>query len=117
LTALGSRVSMRHRCKTQRRTGAGHDSWGQDSDAWVDYLTNLPCRAWDVSGQLVITAGELATVDSRHLAFPLGTDILQTDRIGDVTYRGAVILNGYQTIDDLTIWPDRIEVTLRRSGG
>jgi hypothetical protein len=34
-----------------------------------------------------------------------------------VTYRGAVILNGYQTIDDLTIWPDRIEVTLRRSGG
>lgn len=117
MTALGSRVSMRHRCKTQRRTGSGINSWGQDSDAWADYLLNQPCRAWYASGQLVIAGGELATVDARHLAFPLGTDILQTDRIGDVTYRGAVILDGFQTIDDLIVWSDRIEVVLRRSGG
>ena len=52
---------------------------------------------------------------ARHLALPLGTDVLLTDRVGDVTYRGAVIFEGPQTIDELITWPDRIELVLRRA--
>lgn len=114
MTALGSRVAMSHRCTTQRRA-AGTDSWGQGSGAWTDHLTAEPCRGWEVSNQLVIAPGEIAPVMQRKLALPLGTDILDTDRVGDVTYRGAVVMEGPMTIDDMTIFRDRIELTLRRS--
>lgn len=114
MTALGSRVSMTHLCTTQRRA-AGTDSWGQASGTWTDHLTNQVCRAWFVSESLSIMPGEIAGVTTRHLALPLGTDILETDRVTDVTYRGAVIFEGAHTIDQLITWPDRIELVLRRA--
>lgn len=114
MTALGSRVAMRHRVTTQRQA-AGSNSWGQPSGNWTNNLTNQPCRCWDVSAQLVIAPGEIAPVQQRKLALPLGTDILDTDRIGDVTYRGAVVFEGPMTIDQLDVMADRIELTLRRS--
>jgi hypothetical protein len=107
---------MRHLATILRNTGASN-SWGQKDAGWTAVHTNVMCRAWPVSNQVVIAPGEIADVEAFHLAFPLGTDVLQTDRIGDVTYRGTVILNGYMYIDDLTIWDDRLEVVLRRSGG
>lgn len=114
MTALGSRVSMLHLCTTQRRA-AGTDPWGQGNGTWTNHLTNQVCRGWFVSESLSIQPQEIAGIVTRHLALPLGTDILETDRVTDITYRGNVIFDGAHTIDELVIWPDRIELVLRRA--
>lgn len=114
MTALGSRVTMQHLCTVQRNAGAS-DSWGGQDQNWQDHLTDQACLGWFTSEQLVIAPGELAGVASRRLALPLGTDVLETDRIGDVTYRGAVVLDGPHTIDEIITWSDRIELVLRRA--
>lgn len=112
MTALGSRVTMTHRCTIQRLTGDAN-SWGADV-SWEDHLTDQPCRAWETSSKLSDRPGEIVDVMSRKIALPSGTDITTADRVGNVTYRGTVIFDGPQTIDDVQWWPDRVEATLRR---
>lgn len=117
MSGLGSRVLMTHRCTTMRQhdLATDDDSWGQGDASWSDLLTDQPCLGWFVSEQLVIMPGELVGVVARHLALPLGSDVARTDRMGDVTYRGDVVMEGPMTIDELITWPDRIELVLRRA--
>lgn len=112
MTALGSRVAMTHRCTVQRLSGSAN-TWGADV-SWEDHLTDQPCRAWEVSSTAGIRPGELTDVMIRKLALPSGTDVTTADRILDVTFRGDVVFDGPQAIDDVQWWPDRIEATLRR---
>lgn len=113
MSGLSSRVSMTHRCSVDRLGGSAN-SWGADV-SYESHLTDLNCRGWFLSEQVVIQPGEIVAVTARHLAVPLGTDIVESDRIGDVTYRGSVIFDGPHVIDDIVTWPDRLELILRRA--
>lgn len=106
---------MTHRCTILRSSGVA-DSWGQEDSDYTPLVTGQVCRAWFASEQLVIAAGELAGVTTRHLALPVGTDVTEDDRIGDVAdLYGRIVFDGIHTIDELVQWPDRVELILRRA--
>lgn len=97
---------MTHRC-TIERDQAGADGWGGTATPdWQEHLADVPCRtAGPNVGREAVTDERTVVVVDQRLLVPLGTDVTERDRLGDVTSRGTVILPG----------PVGIEAVLRRS--
>lgn len=116
MSALGSRVSMTHRCTILRNAGASN-SWGGKDAAWQTHLSDQPCRAWYVNESPLVAPAEVVAVGTYRLALPAGTDVTVDDRVGPVTLRGATVMPGpYYRIDNIVHWPDWVELVLRVSG-
>lgn len=116
MTELGSRVGMTHRCSLLRNAGATN-TWGTKDASYTAYLSNVACRAWYVTDTLLVEPAEVTPVATYHIALPLGTDVTVNDRVGPVTFRGALVLAGPSyRIENLVRWPDRIELIVKATG-
>jgi len=114
MSLASSRVSLIHRCSIQRNEGE-LNSWGGKTASWADHLTNVPCRAWQAAGQMIVAQTvEILSVEDILIVLPLGTDIVESDFIGDITYRGETIFDGPLEIQAIIRYPDRLEIPLKR---
>lgn len=120
VTAISTGVLLQHRCNVQRNAGAT-DSHGGTEQSWQDHLANQPCIGWIAGGSEIVHEGSpdyVVEVESRQLVLPLGTDVTQLDRIGDVSDRyGNLILAGPHVIESIFVYPDRLELSLLKVGG
>lgn len=114
MSLVGTRLSLTHRCTIERNESVGDAYGNPGSPSWADHLVDMPCRAWDRAARGAVDATTVAVVEDRRMIVPLGTDVLETDRVGDITYRGAVILKGPMLINALLTYPDRLELVLTR---
>jgi len=114
MTLASSRVSLIHRCSILRNEGHAN-SWGALTASWADHLTDVPCRIWQTAGTMVVAQTvEILSVEDIRIVLPLGTDIVESDFIGDVTYRGETIFDGPMEIQAIVRYPDRLEIPLKR---
>lgn len=121
MSVLSSRVSLTHRLTVQRDqslTGTD-DGWGNpDVPNFVDYLTDVPCRAWTAAGprpgteNVGVAAVVVDTGIRAHV--PLGTDVTEKDRVASISHRGAVIFPGPLDVEAVLTYPDHLELVLRR---
>jgi len=97
---------MTHRCSIERDY-AGTDAWGDSATPdWKPHLADVVCRTTGPNvGREAVTDERTVVVVDQRLLVPLGTDVTERDRIGNVTYRGTVIIQG----------PVGIEAVLRRA--
>jgi hypothetical protein len=114
MSLVSTRLSLTHRCSIERNEEVDDQYGNPGAAAWVDHLTDLPCRAWDRAARGAVDATTIAVVEDRRMMVPLGTDVLDSDRVGDVTYRGDLILKGPMLINALLTYPDRLELVLTR---
>lgn len=120
MTLVSSRVALTHRLTILRDANLGDtDEWGTAAAAdFEPHLVDVPCRTWvtagHASGDTAVDATNIIVVAGRHAIIPLGTDVTETDRVGDITYRGDTILEGPMGIQSILQYPDHLELTLRR---
>lgn len=115
MSAIGARLGMIHTCDILRNTGASN-SWGGKDVAFSTHTAGQICRAWTASEALDIGDDKILTMNVRYIIVPLGTDVTEDDRIGAIYLRdGSTLWPGPHTIDEVQIWPDRLELTLRQA--
>jgi len=114
MSLASSRVSLIHRCSILRNEGE-LDSWGGKSASWADHLTDVPCRAWAAAGQMITAQTvEILSMMDVKVILPLGTDVVESDFVGDVTWRGDTMFDGPMEIQAILRFKDRIELALKR---
>lgn len=117
MSLVSSRLSLTHRCTVERDANLGQvdaDGYPLTPD-WQTSLTDQPCRLWATSGRETVTdKTTLVVVEDLRLLLPLGTVVLVTDRLGDVTYRGDTILAGPTSIRGVLHHQDHTEIVLTR---
>jgi len=113
---MSARQRMTMRCTTQRNAETDTDGYGlpatPDDD---DYLTDLACFVWYTKGGSRRTKVEdktTLTLDTAHMICPSGTDVLKSDRIGEVRDRLGAQLFGAFTIDSIHRRSDHFELLL-----
>lgn len=115
MSLVSSRVSLTHRCTVRRNENATIDPWGSpDLPGWVDIHVDQVCRGWTTAGREAIHDTTTVVVEDRRLTMLLDADVTQLDQIGDVTYRGALVLDGPMRIDAIVRYADRLELILTR---
>lgn len=115
MTSIGSRVGMIHTCDVYRNVG-GDNTWGTPDASFEVDISHQICRAWTASESLDVGDGKILTNAVRYIIVPLGTNITELDRIGNIYLRnGSVLWPGQHRIDEVTVLPDRLELTLRQA--
>lgn len=122
MTLASTRTSLIHRLTVQRddSLAAEPNAWGNPSTPdWQDHLADVPCRAWTAVGNSFHDIGSvkpssLVVIEDRRAMVPLGTDIVETDRVLTITYRGQEIFDGPMTVWAVLDYPDHLELVLRR---
>lgn len=112
MTLISSRASLVERCATQRNANIGTDDGYNNPlpPAWVDELDDVPCRAWVSGHETVSTAGDVSVVVETKLVVPVGTDIVEGDRIVSVTRDGAEVQPGPLSVHAVLRRRDHLEV-------
>jgi hypothetical protein len=116
MSLVSSRLSLTHLVTIQRDASAGVDGgWGNpDVPNWQPYLVGVPCRAWATAGHETINETTNVVVEEVRLIVPLGTDVTEQDRLGDITHRGAVFLAGPTGIRAVLRHADHLDLVLVR---
>lgn len=114
MSLAGTRVNLTHLCTIRRDASVGtHDTLNQQAAPdWQDHITDQECRGYTVSAREAIRADSTIVLQELKLMLPIDTDVTQHDQIGDVTNRGALVLEGPMRIDSFTRYPDRLELSL-----
>ena len=114
MSVTTSRLALTHRTSIQRDRAAD-DSWGHQGDPdWQDLETDVPCRAWANVGREQVSADRTVVVKDMRCLLPLGTDVTESDRLGDVLERGDVIFPGPIGIETILRQRDHLELFLVR---
>jgi hypothetical protein len=114
MSSIGSRIGMIHTCDLLRNGGATN-SWGGKDVSFTTHIAGQICRAWTASESLDVGDDKILTMNVRYVIVPLGTDVTEDDRVGNIYLRdGTVLWPGPHTIDEVEIWEDRLELTLRQ---
>jgi hypothetical protein len=113
---MTARSVMRHRCTTLR-DHAGPDNWGdQGPSDWEPNLTGVPCYAWLDKAERVIGTDQDVMLVEMRLLMPLGTDVLESDRVAEVTdlHGSTTILDGPLLIDTIGRRLDHLVLLLKQ---
>lgn len=114
MSLVSSRLSLVHRCTIERGSG-GDDDWGNpDVPTWAAHLSDVPCVVNMAAGRERADDGETVVIEDLRLILPLGTDVTETDRIGDITFRGDTIVAGPTGIRSVLRHRDHLELLLVR---
>ena len=119
MSLVSSRVSLTHLCTIERDANLGTpDDWGTPSTPdWQDHLTDQPCRIWAAAGREQMDSSTTAVIEELRMIVPLGTDVTEKDRVGDVTYRGSTIFAGPIGIRAVLHREDHLALVLSRVSG
>lgn len=114
MSLVSSRLSLTHRCTIERDANAAtaNARGNPQSPSWQPNLTGLPCRLWTTAGREAVDNTTIAVVEDMRLLLPLGTDVTEHDRVGDVTQRGTVIAAGPIGIRAVLTHQDHLELVL-----
>jgi hypothetical protein len=107
---------MRHRCSTLRDHGGSDTHGGELAHSWQSNLTGVPCYAFYRTGMLQQAAAQVEAIETITLLLPVGTNVLDSDRIGDVTDKaGTVLFAGPMVIQGpVARRANHLELTLRQ---
>jgi hypothetical protein len=115
MSLVASRLSLTHRTTVQRDVQAGTNAWGgKGTPEFQDHLTDLACRYWVETGHEQTDATSQVVVEDMRLIVPIGTDITEKDRLGDITSRGTTIVTGPVGIRAVLAMDDHLELVLVR---
>lgn len=118
MSLIASGVALRHRLATQRDANAGEETNSRGDivkPGWDDHLDEVPCRAWTTTVQEPNEDDVLIAVEERRVAVKRGTDITEADRVLEVTEKdGTVLFDGPMEVKGVQIYPDHIELQLKR---
>lgn len=115
MSLVGSRLSLIHRCTTERDDNADTDNgWNNpQTPDWQENLSDLPCRFWADAGREVIeSTTTVVPIEDMRMIVPLDTDVTTSDRIASVTYRGDTIQAGPLGIRAILPRRDHLELVL-----
>lgn len=116
MSITSTRLALTHRTTIQR-SEAEDDPWGQPGiPDWQDLETDVPCRAWILTGREQVSADRQIVVNDMRCLLPVDTDIVETDRLGDITERGEVIFEGPFGVEAVMRQRDHLEVMLVHGG-
>lgn len=117
MSLVSTRLSLTHAATVERDSNAGQT----DSDGyplppdWQIHLSWLPCRLWATAGRETVTdTTTVVVVEDLRLIVTADTDVVETDRVGDVTFRGDTILSGPVQIRAVLRHADHLELVLVR---
>lgn len=116
----GVRSRMTMRATIERNTAAGTDAWNQPAvPTWTPQEYQLPCLAWTTEAKDASPGREdmkVAGLERWRAMFPAGADLLDVDRIAQITDRqGVVIFSGpLLIVAPIEVKRTHIEVGLRR---
>lgn len=115
MSLASTRLSLIHSAVVQR-AATTTDSWGNTggSPVWSNHFSALPCRLWAAAGREAVDAATVTVVEDLRMIVALGTDVTERDRLGDVSYRGTVILPGPTSIRAVLHNADHLELVLVR---
>lgn len=110
------RPALRHLVTVQRDLSLGtDDGWGNaNAPDWHDHVVDLPCFAWTTTGHETADVVSDVEVESLKMIVPLGTDVNQQDRLGDITERDVVVVKGPISIRSVFAQQDHLELRLVR---
>ena len=115
---VGSPAStmMTMRAEILRNQTASTDTWGQpDAPSFSTHATDVACRVWTRRRGKVVDGVKIAHVEEIRCSMVLDQDVLEADRLGDVTNRlGVVLFEGRWEIRDLQRRPGHLEMELKR---
>lgn len=115
MSLVATRLSLTHRATIQRGTTPGDDWNGDGKPVWADHLTDLPCRVWATAGrELVANTTTPVVVEDWRMIVQLDTDVMENDRVSEVTDRGDQVLAG-ASIRAVLRNQDHLELILVRS--
>lgn len=115
MSSIGARVGLIYFCDILRNSGSDN-SWGSPDASWTADASYVPCRAWTTGESLAPSDDRIISTSSRFIILPLGTDVTELDRIGNVYLRDrSVLWPAAHLIDEVVEWPDRLELTLRKA--
>lgn len=114
MSLVSSRLSLTHRCTIERDANAGttNGRGNPSSPDWQPSSTDVPCRGWTSTGEERAEDKAIIDFEQKRLLLPLGTDVTERDRIGDITDRGDVYMAGPIGIRAVIRRRDFIEVIL-----
>lgn len=116
MSLVSSGLSLIH-VTTVERDESEPAGWGDASvPDWQPHLTSLRCRYWATFGREQMDAESQVVIEDMRLIVPLGTDVTEKDRLGDITYQGTTIVTGPVGIRAVLAHKDHLELILVRLG-
>lgn len=76
---------MRDRATIERNQAEDDPFGGEGTPDWQVHLTDQKCKLWIQAGREAVSETRTLVVEDWQLAVPLGTDIVEGDRITTVT--------------------------------
>lgn len=109
---MGARSGMTHRVSILRDEQEETTAWNQMGDPdWQAAYEDVACRAYYAPGREITDGAKNANVDRVVVLFPPGTDILPTDRLGDITDRlGKILYPGPHRVESVGRRADHVHV-------
>ena len=115
MSLISTGLPLVHRATVQRDASTGIDAMGnKDVPDWQTHISDLPCFYWATAGSEMTDATTQVVLQDMRLLVKLGTDVTEKDRIGDITNRGDVIVNGSIGIRAVLAHEDHLELILVR---
>lgn len=108
-------VTRRQRTTILRDVNAGStDAGGQPLPPnWEPHLTDVPCFAWATTAREPDNQGRIAVVEDRRAILQSGTDVTESDQLGDVLQAdGTVLMQGPMNILTVLHDIDHLELLL-----
>lgn len=111
MSTTSTRLALTH-CTTIERNEGTDDPFGGETAGWEALGEDVECRAWINTGREQVSGERTLVVNDMRCLLPLGTDVSESDRLGDITERGEVIFPGPFGIEAVMRQRDHIELML-----
>lgn len=110
---------MKHLCTIERDANAATaNARGNPAPPdWQPHLADVPCVGWTTMGKEVAQDEAIIDAENMRLLLPIGTDVNERDRVGDITDRGDVYMSGPIGIRAVIRQRDYVELILVRITG
>lgn len=115
MSLIATRVGLIHRMTTERDISTGDGGGGSTPD-WQAHLSDEPCRAFTATTKQAVSAEQVVVIDDSRITVPLGTDVLETDRVLSVIDRAGVdVLSGPMRIQAIASYADHLEILVQQA--
>ena len=104
------------RCDIER-DGATIDDWGQSGTPdWAASSQDVPCYVVTQTAREPVSNDRTVVVEDLRLYVNLGTDVVESDRVSNVTERGE-LLYSLLSIEAVLRYPTHLELLVREISG
>lgn len=114
MSTTATRLSLTHRCTIERDANAATTNarGNPNPPDWQPAATNVACRYYVTAGRERAENISTVVVEDMRLLVTKDTDVTERDRIGDITDRGTVVVDGPVSIRAILRRRDFLELVL-----